>query len=154
MRYLRITSPDINNGKGCRVTLWLPGCGRQCPGCHNQWTWDYKSGQEFTYDEYDKLCSILDKPYIAGLTISGGDPMMQSDEVLIDLLQLVHDIKMKYPHKTIWLYTGYYIHELKGVQTEILDYCDYVVEGPFELDKRDTTLPFRGSSNQKITKIQ
>lgn len=153
MKYLKITSPDINNGVGCRVTLWLPGCGRHCLGCHNQWTWDYNGGQEFTYDEFDEICDILSKDYISGLTISGGDPLMQSEDVLIDLLQLVHDIKLKYPNKTIWIYTGYYTYELKGTQRHILDYCDAIVEGPFELDKRDTTLPFRGSSNQQITHL-
>ena len=153
MRYLRITSPDINNGPGCRVTLWLPGCGRHCEGCHNQWTWDYSLGMEFTQDDFDGLCQILDKEYIAGLTISGGDPLMQNEDVLIDLLQLVHDVKERYPNKSIWIYTGYWIHELNGTQLDILKYCDYCVQGPFSLHEKDTTLPFRGSSNQKITKL-
>ena len=96
---------------------------------------------------------MLEEPYIAGLTISGGDPLMQSDDVLIDLCQLTHDIKERYPDKDIWVYTGYYLSELEGLQLDVIQYCDYIVEGPFELDKRDTTLPFRGSSNQKITKI-
>ena len=153
MRYLRITSPDINNGPGCRVTIWLPGCGRHCEGCHNQWTWDYNLGMEFTQDDFDELCQILDKEYIAGLTISGGDPLRQNEDALIDLLQLVHDIKERYPNKPIWIYTGYWIHELSGTQLDILKYCDYCVQGPFSLYEKDTTLPFRGSSNQKITKL-
>jgi anaerobic ribonucleoside-triphosphate reductase activating protein len=78
---------------------------------------------------------------------------MQSEEVLIDLLQLVHDVKVKFPNKTIWVYTGYYKDELNDAQRHILDYCDCIVEGPFEIEKRDTTLPFRGSSNQRITKL-
>lgn len=153
MRYLRITSPDINNGPGCRVTLWIPGCGRHCKGCHNEWTHDYNLGMEFTQDDFDGLCNILDKDYIAGLTISGGDPLMQNEDVLIDLLQLVHDIKERYPNKPIWIYTGYWIHELNGTQLDILKYCDYCVQGPFSLYEMDTTLPFRGSANQKITKL-
>ena len=153
MKYLRITSPDINNGPGCRVTLWMPGCARHCEGCHNKWTWDYNLGMEFTQDDFDGLCQILDKDYIAGLTISGGDPLMQNDDVLIDLLQLVHDIKERYPNKPIWIYTGYWLHELSGIQDEILEYCDVAVQGPFSLYEKDTTLPFRGSSNQLITEL-
>lgn len=150
MKYLNITSPDIENGPGCRVTLWIPGCGHNCPGCHNKWTHDYNQGQEFTQDTFKELCNILDKPYIKGLTISGGDPLMQDDQTLIDLCQLVFDIKNLYPTKDIWLYTGFYKDELKGLQLDILKYIDTLVDGPFELDKRDTTLPFRGSSNQNI----
>jgi len=150
MKYLNITSPDIENGIGCRVTLWIPGCGHNCPGCHNKWTHDYNQGQEFTQDTFKELCDILDKPYIKGLTISGGDPLMQDDQTLIDLCQLVFDIKNLYPTKDIWLYTGFYKDELKGLQLDILKYIDTLVDGPFELDKRDTTLPFRGSSNQNI----
>lgn len=150
MKYLNITSPDIENGIGCRVTLWIPGCGHNCPGCHNKWTNDYNQGQEFTQDTFKELCDILDKPYIKGLTISGGDPLMQDDQTLIDLCQLAFDIKNLYPTKDIWLYTGFYKDELQGLQLDILKYIDTLVDGPFELDKRDTTLPFRGSSNQNI----
>ena len=154
MKYLAITSPDIENGTGCRVTLWIPGCAHNCPGCHTPWTHDYNQGKEFTIDEFDKICEILEKPYIKGLTISGGDPLMQSDETLLDLLQLVYDIKNAYKDKDIWIYTGYYISELKDIQLDILKYCDYVVEGPFEIDKRDITLPFRGSTNQRIIDLK
>lgn len=150
MKYLNITSPDIENGIGCRVTLWIPGCGHNCPGCHNAWTANYNQGNEFTQDTFKELCDILDKPYIKGLTISGGDPLMQDEQTLIDLCQLVFDIKNLYPTKDIWLYTGFYKDELKGLQLDILKYIDTLVDGPFELDKRDTTLPFRGSSNQNI----
>lgn len=150
MRYLKITSPDIENGPGCRVTLWIPGCTHKCPGCHNAWTADYNQGEEFTQDTYEELCSILDKPYIKGLTISGGDPMDQDDQTLIDLIQLCFDISLEYPTKDIWLYTGYYKEDLKDKQLELLNYIDVLVDGPFKIDKRDTTLPFRGSSNQRI----
>lgn len=151
MKYLKITHPDIENGPGCRVTLWIPGCCRKCPGCQNEWTHDYNQGKEFTTDEFDEICRLLERPEIAGLTISGGDPLMQLSDVLVDLCQLTHDIKERFPDKPIWLYTGYYIKDLRENQLDVLHYCDVVVEGPFELDKKDTTLPFRGSSNQKIT---
>lgn len=155
MRYLKMTSPDIENGIGCRVTLWIPGCRHKCPGCHTPWTHDYNQGEEFTTDTFDELCRILDKPYINGLTISGGDPLMQSDEVLSDILQLVHDIKEKYYDKDIWLYTGYYYEELKGIQKDIVDnYIDILVDGPFAQMLKDTTIPFRGSMNQRIINLK
>lgn len=154
MKYLNITSPDIENGPGCRVTLWIPGCTHRCPGCHNAWTANYNQGQEFTQDTYEELCSILDKPYIKGLTISGGDPLDQNDEVLTDLCQLVFDIKEKFPYKDIWLYTGYMIEQLKDMQLDILHYVDVLVDGPFIQDWKDTTLPFRGSLNQRIIDLK
>lgn len=154
MKYLSITYPDIENGPGCRVTLWIPGCGHKCPGCHTPWTHDYNAGSDFTQDEFDKICEMLDKDYISGLTISGGDPLMQPDDVLIDLLQLVHDIKEKYPYKDIWLYTGYTYEQLKDIQLEVLDYIDVLVDGPFNVDLKDTTIPFRGSTNQRIIDIK
>lgn len=153
MKYLKITSPDIANGPGCRVTLWIPGCTHKCPGCHNAWTADYNQGEEFTKDTFEELCSILDKPYIKGLTISGGDPMDQDEQTLIDLIQLCFEISLEYPTKDIWLYTGYYKDDLKDKQIELLNYIDVLVDGPFEIDKRDTTLPFRGSSNQRIINL-
>lgn len=153
MKYLKITSPDIENGPGCRVTLWIPGCTHKCPGCHNAWTADYNQGQEFTQDTYEELCDILDKPYIKGLTISGGDPLDQDAQTLIDLIQLCFDISLEYPTKDIWLYTGYYKEDLKDKQLELLNYIDVLVDGPFDIAKRDMTLPFRGSSNQRIINI-
>jgi anaerobic ribonucleoside-triphosphate reductase activating protein len=154
MKYLKITHPDIENGPGCRVTLWIPGCCRLCPECQNAWTHSYNQGLDFTTDEFDEICRLLERPEIAGLTISGGDPLMQLNDVLIDLCQLTHDIKERFPDKTIWLYTGYWIKDLNELQRDVLHYCDVVVEGPYEHDKRDTTLPFRGSLNQKITYLQ
>lgn len=148
-----MTYPDIENGPGCRVTIWIPGCTHKCPGCHNAWTANYNQGEDFTIDDFNKLCSILDKPYIKGLTISGGDPLDQDDATLIDLCQLVFDIKNKYPSKDIWLYTGYYKDDLHGIQLDILNYIDVLVDGPYERDKRDLTIPFRGSTNQNIIKL-
>ena len=148
-----MTYPDIENGPGCRVTIWIPGCTHKCHGCHNAWTANYNQGEDFTIDDFNKLCSVLDKPYIKGLTISGGDPLDQDDATLIDLCQLVFDIKNKYPSKDIWLYTGYYKDDLHGIQLDILNYIDVLVDGPYEQDKRDLTIPFRGSTNQNIIKL-
>lgn len=154
MRYLRITNNDINNGDGVRVTLWISGCRHHCVGCHNEWTWDYNQGKDIT-ECYNELKEKLSNNYVSGLTISGGDPLCQSEEDLCVLRDLIKHLKNEYPNKNIWLYTGYQINEsLNKQQKEIIKLCDYVVDGPFILSEKDLTLAFRGSKNQKIWKIE
>lgn len=150
LKYLKITSPDVNNGTGCRVTLWIPGCTHKCPFCHNSWTADYNIGKPLDDTAKSLIFNILSKPYIAGLTISGGDPLDQSDVVLHELSKFLSDVKNKFPEKNIWMYTGYYYNDLKTNQLNVLKYCDVLVDGPFIKDLADPSLPFRGSSNQSI----
>lgn len=151
MRYLRITCPDMNNGNGCRVTLWLPGCRHKCPECHNSWTAEYNQGKEFTNETYEYLLNILKRDEIQGLTLSGGDPLDQSNEVLAEIHKLLLKLKTNLPEKDIWIYTGYYKEELKNAwQKAILSISDVLVDGPYIKEKRDIMLPFRGSSNQRI----
>ena len=154
MRYLRITGPDMNNGEGCRITLWLPGCAHKCRGCHNEWTHNYNQGADFTEDTYVELLEKLTRSYISGLTISGGDPLYQSNDVLADLYEWITRIRMDMPDKTIWLYTGFNFEDLRGIQMEIAQLCDVIVDGPYIEGLRDVSLPFRGSSNQRIIRIQ
>ena len=153
MKYLKITGPDVNNGDGCRITLWLPGCTHKCPGCHNAHTHDYNQGQEFNEDTFNELIEKLDKAHIQGLTISGGDPLDQSNEVLDDLYSLLYRLRNRLQEKDIWLYTGFYIDKLGPKQIDVVDMCDVVVDGPYIQSKRDISLPFRGSENQTIIKI-
>ena len=143
-----ISYPDVNNGLGCRVTLWVAGCSHHCKGCQNKETWDKKSGRVFSKEDKDKLFEILSKPYIKGLTLSGGDPLDSFNEVL----QLVKEIRETFGStKDIWLYTGYMLDQINNSEKkEILPYINYLVDGLFELDKRDITLKFRGSTNQII----
>ena len=155
MRYLKITHPDINNGPGCRVTLWLPGCPWKCEGCHNEWTHEYNQGELFGPNIEFDLYYQLYRPEIAGLTISGGDPLAQSEQTLLELLEFVKRVKDVFKDsKTIWVYTGYKIEELNELQLEILKYCDVLVDGRFDINQRDITLPFRGSSNQRIIDLK
>ena len=154
MRYLRITGPDMNNGEGCRITLWLPGCAHKCKGCHNEWTHNYDQGADFTEDTYVELLEKLTPSYISGLTISGGDPLYQSNNVLADLYEWITRIRTDMPDKTIWLYTGFNFEDLRGIQMEIAQMCDVIVDGPYIEELRDVSLPFRGSSNQRIIRIQ
>lgn len=147
MRFWSISYPDLNNGLGCRVTLWVAGCSHHCKGCQNRQTWDFESGRLFTKTDKDNLFKVLEKPYIKGITLSGGDPM----DNFKDILDLSKEIKEKYPTKDIWLYTGYTLDELKNsFRKDILPLVDVIVDGRFELDKRDVSLKFRGSSNQII----
>lgn len=143
-----ISYPDVNNGLGCRVTLWVAGCSHHCKGCQNKETWDKKSGRIFSKEDKEKLFEILSKPYIKGLTLSGGDPLDSFDEVL----QVVKEIRETFGlTKDIWLYTGYTLEQINNSEKkEILPYINYLVDGLFELDKRDITLKFRGSTSQII----
>lgn len=147
MNFWNISYPDLNNGLGCRATLWVAGCTHHCKGCQNAQTWDFKSGRPFTDVDKHKLMEVLSKPYIKGLTLSGGDPMDNYDDILL----LVKEIKQKLPQKDIWLYTGYTLEQLISLgKDEILDYIDVLVDGEFHIDERDISLKFRGSKNQII----
>lgn len=149
MRFIRITQPDINNGLGCRCTLWISGCTHHCKNCQNSFSWDFNVGKVFTENDREELINILKKEYIKGLTLSGGDPLDSYN----DVLELVKYIKMTLPQKDIWLYTGYTKDEIiNSEKKEILEYIDYFVDGLFNENKRDISLKFRGSSNQIIWK--
>lgn len=125
MNYHNITYPDMNNGEGLRAVLWLSGCSHKCKGCQNSQTWDVNSGISFDESAREELFRELDKDYISGLTLTGGDPLF--DENLDDVLDLITEVKKQYanlqdvnnnefrlsiPQKTIWLYTGYYWEEI------------------------------------------
>ena len=152
MKYSEITYPDVNNGKGCRVTLFVSGCTHHCKGCHNRETWNFNFGKEFTNDVMDKLFDIISKPYIQGLTLSGGDPLDSYD----DVLKLVKLFRERFSDKKdIWLYTGYVIEDLiHSNKNEILEYIDVLVDGEYDESQRDVSLAFRGSRNQRIIKLR
>ena len=148
MKVLNITYPDVNNGLGCRATLWVAGCSHHCKGCHNKETWSFDYGKEFDEEYKQKLFDIISLPYIKGLTLSGGDPLDSYD----DVLSLLEDFYDKFGEtKDVWLYTGYTMEELvANGWKKILNYVNYVVDGRYEEDKRDVSLAFRGSKNQTI----
>lgn len=155
MNYESITYPDVNNGLGCRVTLWVSGCSHHCPGCHNQCTWDFKSGRPFTQEVKDKIISLLELPYIAGLTLSGGDPMDSAEELIPFVQEIADRFNDKY--KTIWLYTGYTMEQIKEdpvKMTLLHSGIHVVVDGPYIESLRRIDIPFRGSSNQKIWTVR
>lgn len=155
MRYLNITSPDVNNGEGFRVTLWVAGCSHHCKGCHNPETWNYKQGKALREIKKD-LFTKLDNSYIKGITLSGGDPLDQNLKSLIELYFLICEIKTKFPDKDIWVYSGDVYENLikHPLKKAILKKCDILVDGPYRYAQRDLSLPFRGSSNQRIIHLR
>ena len=154
MNYIKITKNDIANGEGVRVILWLSGCSHKCRGCHNPQTHNPNNGVSFDKQAEKELFEALEKDYISGITLSGGDPLHENN--LKDVLNLVNKIHILMPQKTIWIYTGYTWEEcLKHpVRKEIISQCDVLVDGRYEEDKRDITLRWAGSQNQRVINIQ
>lgn len=203
MNYHNLTYTDMNNGSGLRVVLWLSGCSHKCRGCQNPQTWDANSGIPFDESAKEELFRELDKDYISGLTLTGGDPLFEGN--LDDVLDLVtevnkrynttqdrvyvtdknnniltgipHEIRLSSPQKSIWIYTGYiwkdimnYVTPFNNVITtsnyeilydyqmwkrqEIIKQCDVLVDGRYMDSQRDITLPYRGSSNQRLIDIR
>ncbi|MGI6608452.1 MAG: anaerobic ribonucleoside-triphosphate reductase activating protein [Erysipelotrichaceae bacterium] len=149
MNYLKIESSSLSNGLGWRVVLWVSGCSHKCFNCHNPETWDSKAGKKFTETEKSLIMELLKPDYIRGLTLSGGDPLFESNRT--EILKLVKEIKQVYPKKDIWLYTGYRFEQIKDL--ELLKYIDVLVDGQYVDEKKDITLAFRGSDNQKIIDV-
>ncbi len=157
MNVLTVTTPDIENGFGCRVTIWFAGCNRKCPGCHNPHTWNYNQGKKLLSNKVlNKIYKEVDKDYIQGITLSGGDPFDQNEEALKELLVFIKDFKVKFPTKDIWIYSGGYYEDFmkNDIIREILLWCDVLVDGPFIQEKKILDLPFRGSTNQRIIDLK
>ena len=150
MRYHNITKDDMLNGDGLRVVLWVSGCSHNCKGCQNPITWDPNGGLNFDDAAKQEIFEQLDKSYISGLTLSGGDPLHSANRV--DVRDLAREVREKYPKKTIWLYTGYSWESI--YHYPIMEYLDVVVDGEFEEDKKDNTLYWKGSSNQRVIDVQ
>ena len=150
MNYHNITKDDMLNGDGLRVVLWVAGCEHHCPFCQNPETHNPESGIEFDKNAWLEICEQLDKDYIDGITLSGGDVLAIYNRQTIT--ELVKEIKNIYPHKTIWCYTGYTFEEIKDL--EIMKYIDVLVDGRFIIDLKEENLKWRGSSNQRVIDIQ
>ena len=165
MNYIKISKYDTANGIGIGVVLWVSGCNRHCFGCHNPQTWNFIAGQPFTEDTMQELLEALDKPYISRLTLSGGHPLEPQNLKIV--YKIVKTAKEKFPSKTIWLYTGYTWeeilkqykawedHKVNGIcSLDVVSYCDVLVDGRYENDKRDISLAWRGSSNQRVINVK
>ncbi len=150
MRYHNITKDDMNNGDGLRAVLWLSGCDHCCEQCQNPVTWDPNGGLPFDEAAKEELFSILEKEYTSGITFSGGDPLYLGNRE--EVTTLAKEIKMRFPKKTIWLYTGYLYEQVEKLP--IMELIDVLVDGPFEVDKKDNLLHWVGSSNQRVIDME
>ena len=150
MRYADITTCDLANGKGLGVVLWCQGCSLNCPGCQNVCTHAAAEGKEFTKKEEDLILTELHRPQFSRLTLSGGHPLeLYNIEACLELCKRV---KCELPGTQIWCYTGWLWEDVKD--RSIMNYVDVLVDGPYVESMRDITLPWRGSSNQRVIDVR
>lgn len=150
MRFHNITKDDMLNGDGLRVVLWVAGCSHHCKECQNPITWDPDGGIPFEEEHRQEIFHELNQDYIDGITFSGGDPLHEANYK--EVKALAKEIRTKYPNKTIWLYTGYEWEEIND--WSIMKYVDVLVDGKYDLNKRDLKLQWKGSSNQRVIDVQ
>ena len=156
MNYGEIKKWDIADGPGVRVSLFVSGCRHHCKGCFNEDTWDFDYGKPYTEDTRREILMALDKDYIQGLTLLGGEPFEpENQKILVELLRTVRE---RLPKKDIWSYTGFIFERdlvpggraYTNVTEEMLSMIDVLVDGPFVKEQKDITLEFRGSRNQRL----
>lgn len=150
MNYHNITKDDMLNGDGLRVVLWVSGCNHQCEDCQNPVTWDLAGGLPFDEKAEEELFEALKKPYISGITFSGGDPLHQFNRQ--ETFRLMKKVKETMPEKTVWVYTGFLWDDFKDA--EEMKYVDVFVDGRFVKTLKDDNLQWVGSSNQRIIDVQ
>ncbi len=150
--YAAIKTCDIANGPGVRVSVFLSGCPHHCPGCFNQEAWDYAYGSPITDATIAHVAALLDRPFIDGLSLLGGEPLAPDNAAA----SLTFVRAAKALHKSVWIYTGYTWDELPKIidpYNTILHLTDVLVDGRFDQTLADKTLLFRGSSNQRLIDV-
>lgn len=168
MRYAQIRSMDISNGEGVGVSLFVQGCPLHCKNCFNSDTWDFNGGKEWTEEIKDRFMKLIDRPYIKRVSFLGGECLAEQN--LNEVLKLVKEIRISFPEKTIWLYTGYNFDLLKleyneyklyaanptisPVRWEIISNVDVLVDGEYIDEQKDLSLKFRGSKNQRVIDVK
>ncbi|MBQ8218210.1 MAG: anaerobic ribonucleoside-triphosphate reductase activating protein [Bacilli bacterium] len=148
MNYMKIYKTSLADGEGWRTVLFVSGCHHHCKDCHNKEAWNPNAGYPFTQEVKEMLFDCI-TDQIDGLTLSGGDPLHKKN--IAEVTALCKEFKDRFPNKTIWLYTGNLYRDSKDL--EVMKYVDVVVDGEFRIDLKDTTLAFRGSSNQRIIDV-
>lgn len=177
INYHNITHDDMNNGDGLRVVLWLSGCSHHCYNCQNPQTWNPDSGIPFDKLAKQEIFNELSKDYISGITFSGGDPLHENN--LDEVLKLVKQIRISFPEKTIWLYTGFEWNEIMNYKIKadlcedntsfekhikedlsmikrknIISNVNVLVDGEYIDEQKDLTLKWRGSKNQRVIDVK
>ena len=159
MNYATIKNNDIANGPGVRVSLFVSGCTHRCPGCFNEVAWDFDYGQPFTQETVDEIIRMLKAPHIKGLTLLGGEPFDPRNQPAI--VELLRQVRAQCPEKTVWAYSGYLFERdilagrlgPKEITDEYIRYLDVLVDGPFVMEKKNLSLRFRGSENQRLIDV-
>ena len=159
MNYATIKNCDIANGPGVRVSLFVSGCTHRCPGCFNEVAWDFDYGQPFTEETIDSIVAMLRPDYIKGLTLLGGEPFEPQNQGAI--LEFLRCVKKELPGKSIWAFSGYlFVRDILAgrlgpweITEEILSYLDVLVDGPFVESRKNLSLRFRGSENQRLIDV-
>ena len=159
MNYATIKWADVANGPGVRVSLFVSGCTHQCPGCFNPEAWDFTFGESFTPEVEEKILAALAPAHMKGLSLLGGEPFEPANQRV--LLPFLRRVKEQYPDKTVWCYSGYTLDEELWKPSrarcectdEMLSLLDILVDGEFVQAKKDLSLRFRGSSNQRIIDV-
>ena len=160
MKYAEIKPITIENGDGIRVSLFVSGCRNMCPGCFNTCAKSFDYGKDFSQETIDYIIKLLEPSYIQGITILGGEPFEPENQ--IGILPLLEQIKEKLPTKDIWCYSGYIYEKdlipsgkkyVNNITDKIFSMIDVLIDGPFILEKKNLSLKYRGSENQKIITI-
>ena len=173
MRYSSMRNLDISNGEGVGISLFVQGCPFHCKNCFNSDTWDFNGGKEWTEKTKNKFMELIDRPYIKRVSFLGGECL--ADQNLDEVLKLVKEIRISFPEKTIWLYTGFEWNQIMNMQVmqpifsckdleskiqnilkrqEIIKMCDVLVDGEYIDEQKDLTLKFRGSKNQRVIDVK
>ena len=181
MRYAQIRNIDISNGEGVGVALFVQGCNLRCKNCFNSETWDFNGGKEWTEKTKNKFMKLIDRPYIKRVSFLGGECLAENN--LDEVLKLVQEIRISFPEKTIWLYTGYKVkllnEEIYNRKTclftvsyfypisnkielytnqikrkKIISNVDVLVDGEYIDEQKDLSLKFRGSKNQRVIDVK
>ena len=156
MNYATIKNCDIANGPGVRVSLFVSGCTHRCKGCFNEVAWDFAYGEPFTEAVMDSIVDMLRPSYIRGLTLLGGEPFEPQNQGAV--VELLRKIKKELPEKSIWAFSGYLFDKdilsgRIGDCSEYLSYLDVLVDGPFVESRKNLSLRFRGSENQRLIDV-
>lgn len=174
IRYASIRSIDISNGEGVGISIFVQGCCFHCHNCFNPETWDFNGGKEWTEEVKNKFLELANRTYIKRISILGGEPL--AEENVDDVLDLVNEIRLSTPNKSIWLYSGYTwesIMQYEPIDTDDFDYieesyidiqfekrkkilsnCNVFIDGKFIDSQKDIKLCWRGSSNQRVISVK
>ena len=156
MNYATIKRRDVANGPGVRVSLFVSGCEHRCPGCFNPEAWDFGYGQPFTRETEDAVLADLAPDFVKGLSLLGGEPFHPANQTAV--LDLVRQVRARFPEKDVWCYSGYLFEDLAASRVgehsrELLEQLDVLVDGPFVVGLKNLGLRFRGSCNQRILAV-